>query len=299
MLTIFTTPKAFIGQFAIIQENALASWKEVIPEAEIIIFGNEYGAAKVAKKYELKHIKEVKTNRIGTPLVSHMFQKAAVLTENPYLMYANCDIVFLENPTRSIKNIKMESFLVSGQRWDLDVNRPMKFKKEWDKRLKEQLKKKGKLHQVGGMDYFIFPKSFDFNMPPFAVGRGIWDNWLIYRAKLLKIPVVDATKTIPVIHQNHDYSHAGGYSTVWFGEEHIQNLKLAKEKRRPFNLTNADFVLTEAGLKKPKLSIYRLWRNFQTYPITRPGISYVAWPVILSIEFAVKVKQKFFSVKKY
>lgn len=291
MLTIFTTPKAFKGQFTYIQENAVANWGKIIPGCEIIFFGNEYGTASIAKKYHIKHVKNVKTNGVGTPLVSDMFQQAASLSKNPYLMYANCDIIFLEDPRKFLKKIKTTRFIISGQRWDLNIKKSISLKKGWQEQLENRIKKEGKLHQVGGMDYFIFPKSVNFKMPPFAVGRGVWDNWLIYKAKFLRIPVIDATGVLPIVHQHHDYSHAGGYSAVWFGKEHGQNLKLAKEKRRPFNLTNANFVLTKTGLIKPKLSIYRLWRNFQVLPSINSEAR-ILWPLVNFVEFLVKVKQK-------
>ena len=129
-------------------------------------------------------------------------------------------------------------------------------------------------------------------MPSFAVGRGVWDNWLIYKAKYLKIPVIDATQSIVAIHQKHDYSHAGGYRSIWCGEERRKNLKLAKEKKKPFNLVNSDWILTPKGLIRPHFSIFRLWRNLQVYPVINPHVGFILWPPILVVEFMIKIYQK-------
>jgi len=58
-----------------------------------------------------------------------------------------------------------------------------------------------------GLDYFIFPCGLFRDIPPFAVGRPAWDNWLVYKARSLGLPVIDATKMVTAIHQNHAYSH--------------------------------------------------------------------------------------------
>ena len=50
MLTFFTTAKPFKGHSAIIQRNALKSWTLLDPDIEVILFGDEEGAAEVAPR---------------------------------------------------------------------------------------------------------------------------------------------------------------------------------------------------------------------------------------------------------
>ncbi len=292
MLTIFTTTKDFRGRFAQIQENAIESWTKLKPRARIIILGKDYGVAKIAKKYKLKHIADIKTNEQGTPLLSDIFKKVRKTASSDLLCYVNADVILLPDFTQAIKKIGLKRFLICGQRWNLNIKQNINFKKEWDSHLKYQSQNMGKLDQPGALDYFVFPKSIDFKMPSFAVGRGAWDNWLIYKAKLLKIPVIDATETITAIHQNHDYSHAGGYNAVWYGKEREKNLRLVHQKRRPFNLLNADYKLTQYGLSRPDFSVFRLWRNFQVLPVIKPKFATTLWPPVLVIELMIKVYRK-------
>jgi len=49
MLTIFSTPKPFLGHIDVIQRNALQSWKRLHPDVEIILFGDDNGAAEVCR----------------------------------------------------------------------------------------------------------------------------------------------------------------------------------------------------------------------------------------------------------
>ncbi len=55
MLTLFSTPKPFRGHINIIQRNALESWRRLDPDAEIILFGDDEGAAEVCRELGLRH----------------------------------------------------------------------------------------------------------------------------------------------------------------------------------------------------------------------------------------------------
>jgi len=50
MITFFTTPKPFRGHIGVIQRNAIESWKRIHPSAEVILFGDEEGAAEAARE---------------------------------------------------------------------------------------------------------------------------------------------------------------------------------------------------------------------------------------------------------
>ena len=197
----------------------------------------------------------------------------------------NSDIILLDNFTEAIPKINLKSYMIIGQRWELEVNRKINFNKNWQKWLTKELQKRGKIKSNKAVDYFIFPKELNLNIPPFVIGRFVWDNWFLYQAKKLKIPLIDATGVICAIHQNHDYSHAGGFETIWFGEEHQRNLELTPDKRRSFNIANVDWVLTPKGLSRPKQNLYRHWVAIRVYPVLHPGIGFVILPIILAIQF--------------
>ena len=58
-MTLFTTPKAFRGHIDVIQRNALKSWKLLDHDVEIIVFGDDEGAAEVCGELGLRHEAEV------------------------------------------------------------------------------------------------------------------------------------------------------------------------------------------------------------------------------------------------
>ena len=152
----------------------------------------------------------------------------------------------------------------------MDVTEEIKFNEsDWENKLRDLIIKEGKLHSFSGMDYFIFPRDLQHDLPSFAVGRPGWDSWLVYHIKSLKIPVIDATKAVTVIHQNHDFSHSPwGKKKRVEGPETQKNLKLAGGHSHMFTLREADWVLTETGIRKPEiyrrflsaLSSFYLWR---------------------------------------
>ena len=67
MITIFSTPKPFRGHNGLIQRNALQSWKRLHPDVEVILFGDEEGAAEVCREIGLRHEPEIERSRLGAP----------------------------------------------------------------------------------------------------------------------------------------------------------------------------------------------------------------------------------------
>ena len=269
MLTLFTIPKPFQEHVNIIQRNAIRSWLRIIPKVEVILFGNDPGVAEAVREFGILHIPEIEKNEFGTPLLSSAFNLAQKKAKNEILVYINADIILMPDFISAIKKIKKPLFLMSGRRWDLDIKEEIDFNTDWEKKLQERIKKEGKLHGFSGIDYFVFPKNLPHNLPPFAVGRPGWDNWLIYHIRSLKIPVIDATETITVVHQTHGYSHSiFGEKTRVGGPEAEINLKLAGGFSRMMTLLDANWILTSKGLKGPRfprsffslLSLFYPWR---------------------------------------
>ena len=97
-------------------------------------------------------------------------------------------------------------------------------------------------------------------MPPFAIGRACFDNWLVWRARQEGL-VVDATADVVAVHQRHDYTHvAGGKEEVYYGEEAARNLELAGGKSRLYTLHDASHVLRRGRLHRNPGAPFR-WRE--------------------------------------
>ncbi len=266
MLTFFTIPKPFNGHIGMIQRNAIRSWKHCEPECEVILLGDDAGTAEVANELGLRHIPSVGRNKVGTPLVNSVFSAAQSASSNSILCYVNADIILMGDFLPAVRNVleQKSSFLLVGRRWDFDIQEPFDFNSGWEFHLRSLLAEKGKLHAHTGIDYFVFPRGLWPEIPGFAIGRGAWDNWLIYKAKSQGTPVVDLTPIVTIAHQNHDYGHlADGRSAPFGSPEAAENLLLAGGYARLYTVADANFQLTTNGIRR-NVTPYALYRRLVT-----------------------------------
>src|ERR1700739_2437409 len=95
ILTLFTTGKPFEGHSALIQRNALATWMRLHADVEVILFGDDAGAAEIAREMRLRHEPHVERNRFGSKRLDYMFARAREIARHDVLCYCNCDILLL------------------------------------------------------------------------------------------------------------------------------------------------------------------------------------------------------------
>ena len=218
MITFFTVPKPWRGHIMLIQDMALCNWKALPCDKQILTY--ETGG---------------KTTAQGTPFLDDVFAKAAAEADYDVMMYSNADMLYMPSLVEAIKKVSVcfPKFLMVGQRTDvpsfiLDFRKP-----DWDIYLKTKAQIRGTLHPPSGIDYFVFKRDMvsEIQMPSFAVGRPAWDNWMIARCLELGWPVVDATKGVLAVHQNHDFAHLrGGHHESRHGIEAQENRRLAGNK---------------------------------------------------------------------
>ena len=272
LITIFTAPKPFReAHIDLIQRNAIRTWTALGKDVEIALIGGEEGIDKVASDLGVRHLPAVKTNSEGTPLISSIFELGRSVNESPLLAYVNADILllpdFLEN-ARIIQKLA-ESFLTVGQRWDLDVRESIGGSSGWEEILLADVRSNGRLHPPMGSDYFIFPRACFQHVPDFAVGRAGWDNWMIYEGRREGWKVIDATGSITVIHQDHDYSHLPGGKPHYRLPESGENVRLAGGKRTIFHIEDCDYRLVDGQLRRKNLTWASAVREVETWPVRK------------------------------
>jgi hypothetical protein len=273
MLTIFSIPKPFEGHIGIIQENAIASWVRLRPACEIILCGNEKGIADVAARFKIKHLPDIARNSYGTPFLNSAFDQAEQEANSPLMCYVNTDIILLSEFIKTVRRVRFHRFLMIGQRYDVDVTSLWNYEApDWEERLRSYVTHHGVLHPPMGSDYFVFRKGDAVGrLPSFAVGRPGWDNWLIYHARHLRLPVIDATKAVTVIHQNHGYGHVPDQrDDFWEGPEADSNRQLVGSEDHIFTLLDATRIMTP-GRTLPALEYKHLQRRWKTLSILSPG----------------------------
>ena len=228
-ITLFAIPKPFHGLIGTIQRNAVKSWTKLGPQCQIILLGDDDGVAEVSTELGLHHIPNIAVNDHGTPLVSDLFHKAEQAATSRVMCYVNADIILTGDFLQAIEDVltTTDRFLMVGQRWDLDLDRQWDFDSpEWEATLLQLVTNRGMLHSKAGIDYFVYSRGLLSGMPPFAIGRTAWDNWIIARGRKRAVPVIDATSRVSAIHQNHDYGSFGSKQGMWSSQEAQVNQRM-------------------------------------------------------------------------
>jgi hypothetical protein len=276
MITFFTTAKPFTGPAAVTQYNTLACWRALLPQSEVLLIGEETGAAEAAGELGVRLIPDVQRSEFGTPLLRAVFSTAEENASFPILIYANADILFtrkLAQAARALSGMR-RPFLLVGRRWDTDIRERLDFSApDWEPRLIDAAKTRGKPGTKSALDYFLFPKGawggragWD-EFPPLAIGRSAWDDWLVYWARARRMDVISGTDFILAVHQNHDYSHhpQGQYGVVQ-GEEAKRNFALASYERYLYGTPDATHRIRPDGRIVRAFSLDILKRRLRTAP---------------------------------
>jgi UDPglucose 6-dehydrogenase len=209
LLTIVALPRPFRGHYGVIQRNAILNWTRLRPKPEIILFGNEEGTADIARVLGLRHAPAVDSNEHGTPLLSDLFEKAQALARSNVLCFVNADIMFLGGFMEAVQQVAAwrDRFLMVGRRKSVDLDQPELYvSAEQEDRLRALVERQNQPVPPGATDYFVFRRGQFVHLPKFAVGRGYWDNWVLWETLSSKIPIVDASSVVLSIHQNHEYA---------------------------------------------------------------------------------------------
>lgn len=257
MLTLFSTPKPFAEHIAVIQRNALRSWTLLHPDIEIILFGDDVGAAEICGELGLRHEPEAMRNPSGTKRLDFIFGRAQEIARHELVCYINCDILLTREFVEAARRVRAwrERFLMVGRRWDTDIRESIDFsRQEWEAEIVARARTEGYQRFYHNIDYFLFARGLYREIPPLMIGRVGWDHWLVGRAYASGAPVVDASETVCAVHQNHDYEyHAQGIEGVWNDAEALTNMELARRGQRPRTIEDAQWQLTAGGIEKNAL----------------------------------------------
>lgn len=208
-IVFFSTPKPWIGHIDVIQRNAIRNWLRQKPHA-IVLFGDEQGTAEICSEFGLIHHPELKRTEYGTPIISEVFNDVHKIT-NPadILVYINTDILFSKDGA-FIETIRscdkcFSGYLAITGRSHCEYTEELITEEDWQDHYRFAETHTPAWHY--GVDIFAFRHGFVKNMPPFALGRGKWDNWIVGDTLSRGLPLVDLSESVYTFHQAHDYAH--------------------------------------------------------------------------------------------
>ena len=287
ILTLFTTGKAFAGHSGVIQRNALTSWTRLHADVEVILFGDDAGAAEIARELGLRHEPEVLRNRFGSKRIDYMFARAQEIARHELVCFCNCDIILLPEFCAALERVRErhERFLMVGRRWDTDIRESLDFGDSqhaggaaaWSRRVAEGARNRGVQQPGWSIDYFAFRRGLYGEMPALVIGRVWWDHWLVWKAREEGAAVVDASEVVTAIHQNHDYGyHPAGAKGVWTDEQAQENYRLAGGRWHLLTIDDATHVLSA---DRERRNLRRLWAPYWRY--ARPKVT-PAWFALMN-----------------
>lgn len=262
MITFFTAPKAMTGEAARLQRNAIGSWRFVGADAQVVLVGDDPGVAEAAAELGVQHVGGVAPNEYGTPRLDAVFEAARRVARHRLLCFANADIVFRQDlaVAASLLGHRFRSFLAVGESWDAPLDGLLDFDASWDLEVGRALSG-ARRRGAGALDFFLFTDDLFKELPPFAIGRVGFDNWLVWRAEADGAAAVDVTGAVRPLHQRHGYAHlrGGRDATRHESPEGLRNLELAHAGGGEiFTRYDATHLLTPRGVRRNVLRPFRL-----------------------------------------
>jgi len=227
---VYCYPKPWNDIFSSIQKTAIKSWIKLFGESGVItLLGNEEGTESVAKELSVNYDICAGKNEWNTPLVSSIFETINRLTPSDGIIcFINADIVLGSDFLKTCETIATSTFdwLLIGKRRDLDLKNTDAEKYSVDE-IRQLAMSEGIDHGWDGIDYFVFlPNTFCF-VYPFALGKFVWDQWLVGNAFRRGICTIDGSETILAVHLNSDWYFQGkttnNRNLIYNSEEGFRN----------------------------------------------------------------------------
>ncbi len=224
-ITFVVPCRPFTGIFDTIQRRALTSWREAVPSARIVLLGQDLPADTGADE-----LRTPATNARGITTLSGVWEIACA-QKSEWVCVGESDLLFDATlPAALMALAQIERPFVIGQRWDMNADGHCK------------------LHPPSAVSYCIFRggQLDAAGIPPFAIGRTLHDNWLVWAAMhRWDMTVIDATDSIKIVHINHPYAEHGDKEGMFRSAERAENVQLARMSgmMRPLGVNDAPWVL--------------------------------------------------------
>ena len=278
MVTLFTSPRPFVDAHTImIQRNAICSWLALDPTPEVLLIGDDIGVADIARDLSVRHIPRVDTDERGIPMRSSMCQIARDEAAHEYLCIINADIIILDNFYEALRSISLDKYVAAGRRYDLDVGDLIRYDTGvWRATLRDRIHREGTLRGPSTIDYAVYSKGIcPPVLPPFPVNSFGWDPWFLFEHKRRRIPVINLTPTVSVVHQNHESPEQ--VRLKWQAWRRDANAMAALRHVGRFasmmTLREADYEVDSRGLRRPPLG-NRLLARMAANRVYREALGY-------------------------
>ena len=220
-MIIFTTFKEMTG----VEFTAITSWRKVFPSAQIVIYGVSGLTNPLIRCCLVKA-------RSNLPLVSDMFEQTLAIDDPGPFLFINGDIVITYTMREAAQLLtQISGWIATGQRREVPAGDCANVMDEsWEEEMLVKHPDPPRLSTCGA-DWFLFDREGMRGswIPPFAIARTSYDNWLIYDALERNRWVIDCSEGVIVYHQTHPEQE------IRRSDDAKENFRLARESYPKWN----------------------------------------------------------------
>lgn len=274
-MILFSSPKPRRADTEAVQISAFRSWRRIFPNARILLFGEGATWESFAREQALELAGALPLGAEGGEVIRFLFEKVSGLAGDGLAMYLNSDILLDSSALTAVASLESlpAPWVASARRCCLTqwTGPALKQEADWQEFYRRACEE-GVWGEACAMDMFLFRGLSFETMPPFLIGHRGWDNWMIYHARSQKIPVLDISRAMRVIHCDHDYAYAQGSRDFTqrpqAREDH--NLHLLGGEAKLFHLGHATHELRSGSLN-PRKGWALKQRNLELWRLQHPG----------------------------
>lgn len=217
LLTIFTTFRPLQYKF-VIHANVIRNWALFMPNVIPVLFNinTDPELLKLALHYGWKVLPAPRLKSNILPYFKEMYWMAKKNFKSIFYGYCNGDILFTSGLIETLKTVTalkqdLGQILVIGQRNNFNFeNQTIQTLAQ----VEELYRRKSKLFIVNAEDYF-FMLNGDFpwdSLADIVIGRPVYDNYVVAQGLRHNVSVIDATQTMPALHQTGRDGNKAGHS---------------------------------------------------------------------------------------
>ncbi len=210
VLTLFTTFRDSDARRNI-HNTTLRNWASLRPALLPVLFlSPDTGLSWPRLASQLGwRVEEAPRLKSGVPVLKSMFQLVLEKYPSPFVGFANADNIFgpsllhtlhqLGTNNESLVHSRMS--LVVGRRKNLPENKVPNI--DTSSQFVDNVGPRVRTFRENAQDYFIVSRRSGYcwkSVPNFVVGRVGFDNWLVVKAQMWNISLIDATNTINDVH---------------------------------------------------------------------------------------------------
>lgn len=208
LLTLFTSFR-YSHRRKLVHRRTVKNWSSLRPNVRPVLYAEDQPRGEESSNDEIEILDFARqlgwtvltcngTSSTKVPVLRWLFTDATTRFRSEFYGFANADILFDGGLIETLKTLigRFRKFLMIGTRVDCHVATDCSFD---DRRTREPVLK-------NAQDYFVTTRTgFDWeSVPDFVIGRAGYDNWLVTRAMVGGIPVVDTSATVTALHQMVD-----------------------------------------------------------------------------------------------